>query len=127
MISFHETGELLDEIALSLPKAFYQDLNGGIALSPMEKFHPESKNNELYVLGEYNNSSSLGRFIVIYYGSFIKVYGEAPLEVQKMKLREILVHEFTHHLESKAGAKDLELEDLKKINLYKIKAYGQEK
>jgi hypothetical protein len=48
---------------------------------------------------------------LIYYGSFIRVYGELDLPEAKEKLRGVLLHEFRHHLESLAGERGLEIED----------------
>jgi hypothetical protein len=60
----------------------------------------------------------MGRYISIYYGSFKRVYGHLPKEELRKKLMKTLKHEFTHHLESMAGEKDLEIEDEKFIREY---------
>jgi len=121
MLSFEEIGAMLDDIADELPEDFYRELNGGINLLPDIKKHPESKNDgSLYILGEYHRESrGLGRYINIYYGSFTAVNGYRPAEQQKSELRRILLHEFTHHLESMAGERGLEIKD--KIMLEKYK------
>jgi hypothetical protein len=41
-----------------------------------------------------------------------------PKEELRKKLMKTLKHEFTHHLESMAGEKDLEIEDEKFIREY---------
>ena len=111
MITIEETGEILDEIAEELPAEFYEKLNGGILLLPEVKMHPESKNNDLYIMGQYHHDSVMGRYIQIYYGSFAKIYGDLPREEYKEKLRRTLLHEFTHHIEGLAGECGLELKD----------------
>jgi len=114
MFSFDEIGEMLDEIALSMPAEFYRDLNGGVNLLPGAKLHPESggRYDTLFVMGEYHNDPrGLGRYINMYYGSFINVYGYLSREQQYEELRKILAHEFTHHLESLGGEHDLEWQD----------------
>ena len=57
-------------------------------------------------MGEYCRQYHLGRFIVIYYGSFAQVYGHLPKEDLAKRLRKVLLHEFRHHLESLAGERD---------------------
>jgi predicted Zn-dependent protease with MMP-like domain len=111
MLSIDEAAVILDEIAAELPKEFYNHLNGGILLMPEAKIHPESKARDLYILGTYHNERDLGRYIKIYYGSFERLYGRLPVRRLREKLKEVLVHEFTHHLESLAGERDLERKD----------------
>jgi len=115
---------MLDEIADGLPKDFYKELNGGIILSPDTKMHPEShESGNLYIMGEYHNDrkgyGGLGRYIVMYFGSFVMLYPNLPPERLKAELRRVLIHEFTHHLESLAGERDLEIEDAHKLARYK--------
>lgn len=134
MITFDEAGLMLDDIAEEIPEDFYRELNGGIILLPEAKMHPESvggindnkrfkRISDLYILGEYHNDrkgmGGLGRYIVIYYGSFIKVYSHISREDQRAELRRILIHEFTHHLESLAGERGLEIKDARKLDEYR--------
>ncbi len=118
MIDIDEVGKILDEIAAVLPKEFYKELNGGILLLPQVKYNPAGKNKDLLIMGEYHCNSSMGRYIVIYYGSFKKLYGNLGREALKKKLAHTLKHEFTHHLESLAGERDLEKEDEKFLREY---------
>lgn len=123
MITFEETGIMLDEIADEIPEDFYRELNGGIILLPEAKLHPAG--NNLFILGEYNNDrkgyGGLGRYIAIYYGSFTHLYAHLNPEQQKEELRRILIHEFTHHLESLAGERNLEKKDAENLEKYKRK------
>ena len=122
MISMDKTAKMLDEIASVLPKEFYKKLNGGILLLPEMKMHPENEHSNsanLYIMGQYNYSSSMGRYITIYYGSFAKLYGNLAEEIYKEKLRETLLHEFTHHIESLAGDRSLEIKDKEKLERYR--------
>ena len=123
MISIEEMEALLNEIAEALPDEFYKYLNGGIVLLPEEK--PNKQADNLYILGQYHRDVHLGRFITIYYGSFCRVYGYYPKDQIKEKLKETLLHEFRHHLESLAGEKDLEIEDANKILEYINRQSGQ--
>ena len=117
MISIEEMEAMLDEFASELPQEFYKELNGGILLLPEAKFHEQSQNNGLYIMGEYYRGGNMGRYIAIYYGSFEGVYGHAPVEVLRTELRKTLRHEFRHHLESLGGERDLEVID--EINIAK--------
>ena len=127
MINFDEVGLMLDDIAEEIPKDFYNELNGGVFLSPQIKLHPQSARksgaNDLYIMGEYHNDrqgyGGLGRYIVIYYGSFIQVHANLPPQQQKEELKKVLIHEFTHHLESLARERGLEIKDAQQIEKYK--------
>lgn len=122
MITIEEMEEMLDELAAELPEQFYSELNGGILLLPEKRLSPEAINNDLYTLGEYHYSYSMGRYITMYYGSFEAIYGHLSPEDMKVQLRETLRHEFTHHLESLAGEKDLEIEDERQLARYRYRA-----
>ncbi|HCX03131.1 MAG TPA: hypothetical protein DHM42_01490 [Clostridiales bacterium] len=118
MISIKEMEEMLNEIAEELPQQIYKRLNGGIILLPETKQNPKRQATNLYILGQYHHGGVMGRYISIYYGSFKRVYGNLPKEELRKKLMKTLKHEFTHHLESMAGEKDLEIEDEKFIREY---------
>jgi len=110
-ITFEEFGELLDEITDNLPEAIFVNLNGGVNLSPETVSHPKATDDNLFILGQYNHGGNLGRYITIFYGSFMQIYGKVPLDYLKKQIDRVLRHEFMHHLESMAGEKDLELQD----------------
>jgi hypothetical protein len=118
MITIKEMEEMLNEIAEELPQQIYKRLNGGIILLPETKQNPKRQATNLYILGQYHHGGVMGRYISIYYGSFKRVYGHLPKEELRKKLMKTLKHEFTHHLESMAGEKDLEIEDEKFIREY---------
>ncbi|MDR1068612.1 MAG: metallopeptidase family protein [Clostridiales Family XIII bacterium] len=118
MISIDEMQEMLDELAEELPEEFYDELNGGIILLPEVQRSAYAKADDLYTLGEYRHSWSMGRYIVIFYGSFQQVFGHLSEGELKKELRNTLRHEFTHHLESLAGENALEKEDADYINKY---------
>lgn len=111
MATIEEVQIILDEIAEDLPPEIFKDLNGGIILLDKVKIHDKSIDDDLYVMGEYRYERISGRYIVIYYGSIEKLYGNLSRKKLKKKLSEIVKHEFIHHLESLAGEKTLELED----------------
>ena len=118
MASIEEVQIILDEIAEELPPEIYKDLNGGIILLPQVKYHKKSVDNDLYVMGEYRNERILGRYIIVYYGSVERLYGNLSRNRLKNKLRSVVKHEFLHHLESLAGEKHLEIEDERKLSEY---------
>lgn len=118
MFSIDEVETMLDEISEELPKECYKGLNGGILLLPEIKTHPKSKADDLYVMGEYHNSSDMGKYIVIYYGSFAKVYGHLPAYAVREKLKKTLCHEFIHHIETLAGECGLEIKDAENLAKY---------
>ena len=118
MASIEEVQIILDEIAEELPHELYKELNGGIILLPQTKLHKKSVDDDLYVMGEYRYERISGRYIIVYYGSVDKIYGDISREKLKKKLREVIKHEFVHHLESLAGERFLEIEDEMQIEKY---------
>lgn len=118
MISIEEMEEMLDEIASEIPKEIYRELNGGIILLPDVKYNNIRGRNDLYILGEYHRGGGMGRYITIYYGSFMHVYGFLGEESLKEKVKHTLKHELTHHMESLAGERNLEIKDAQYIADY---------
>lgn len=116
--------EILDRVAESLPKEFFNELNGGILLLSESKKSPYAQNDDLWIMGEYIRSGTMGRMIKIYFGSFEMMYSYLPDDEVAEKLRATLLHEFTHHLESLGGERGMEIED--EINLREyLKAHGK--
>jgi len=112
LLTFEEVGDILDVIAEELPREFYRDLNGGILLLPeaCQDEDEDDSESDLYTLGEYVHDE-MGRYIIIYYGSFVELYKDLSPEKLRKELRETIIHEFTHHIESLAGECDLEIKD----------------
>ena len=113
-----EVEEILEEICESIPSYAYEHLNGGIILTEERKFHQESYAEDLLIMGEYQRSI-LGNMIKIYYGSFMDLYRFSPRERLKEKLEEVLLHEFTHHLEFLDNEWGLVIEDNKFLEEYR--------
>ena len=113
VLSFEQAGELLDRMAEEFPPEFYDELNGGICLLPEAKHDPEFPEEELYIMGEYRNSGMMGKFINLYYGSFAALaQQENWRQVDwEEELYSTLAHEFTHHMEGRAGERGLEIQD----------------
>ncbi len=116
-ITIDEMQNRLDKIAERVPKEFFEGLNLGILLVEDLKFHPKSINNTLYVLGEYQRSRA-GAQIVLYYGSIKNTcYSMSDAELDE-KLEELVFHEFTHHIEYRAGEYGLEIKDKEELMDY---------
>jgi len=119
MIGIDEFFELLKEVCDELPDDFFRDLHHGVLLSEETKISPHARNNDLIIMGEYHRSR-YGNQITIYYGSFARSYPYADRDLLKEKLREVVRHEFRHHMENLSGMHgrdSLEHED--KVNLRK--------
>ncbi len=113
-----EVEEILEDICESIPSYAFDHLNGGIILSEDKKYHEESRADDLLIMGEYQRSI-LGNMIKIYYGSFMEMYRFSSRERLKEKLEEVLLHEFTHHLEFLANEWGLVIEDKKFLEEYR--------
>ena len=111
-LTFDQAGDLLDEMAESFPQAFYTELNGGISLLPDAKADPDFPPGEMYILGEYCDDQ-MGRYILLYYGSFAALAEKEHWteEDWEDELYTTLAHEFTHHIEGRAGERGLERKD----------------
>lgn len=118
MVSMEEAGAMLDAIAEELPQAFYRELNGGISLLPDVRPGAEPG---LFTMGAYHIHPAMGRYIEIYFGSFERVLGDAAPETYRAQLRKTLTHEFTHHIESLAGERGLEIKDARQIAEYRAR------
>ena len=111
ILSIDEVGEILERLLAVLPQEILADLNGGVSLLE-EEMHPAGKDGEhSLLLGQYFASSSFGRHIELYYGSFLAKFRSEPREAWENQLRKTLYHELTHHLEHRAGCRDLAEED----------------
>ena len=118
--------ERFEEIAAEeldlLPKDFFRELHGGVVISEEVKLSDNALENDLYTLGVYKHNS-LGNSIILYYGSFTKTAGMLTSEeAWRKKIREVIRHEFRHHLEHLAGvhnSESLEAEDARELAEYK--------
>lgn len=98
--------KLAGAIADELPSRLVRDLNGGISVLPGKK-----RDGKYFLMGEYIEDPVLGKVIFIHYGSFREILGNAPREEWEEELRETIVHELRHHVESLAGVDDLSIEE----------------
>ena len=118
-VSFERFEEITAELTDRLPEELFRELSGGVMAREQTKLHPAGLNGDLYILGEYHVHPHLGRFVVLYYGSFMACLDWMEEESLRERMWKVLRHEFLHHLESLAGEKDLAVEDAKKIAVYR--------
>ena len=103
MLSYEQAGDVLDGLLDALPEGIFEGLNGGVYLVEEEKISEDGR----YTLGTYFRGA-MGKYIELYYGSFIGLYGEMDDETFIRRLKSTLHHELTHHIESLAGDRSLE-------------------
>ena len=108
--TYEEMGDWLEEIADEFPDAFFQELDGGIQLEERELPDSSFPPGEMYIMGEYCHDM-LGRYIVLYYGSFVQLLRDEVQEVWKDEIFATIAHEFTHHMEETAGLHALDDKD----------------
>ena len=113
MIDINRFSQIVNLQAEKLPEAIFRRLNLGIGVVEHAKQEQHSKSDRpLYILGEYRVHHAMGRGILLYFGSFAHTYPNMQDEAALAELiSQVLKHELTHHLESLAGAKDLEIAD----------------
>ena len=117
MVDIDSFYEMLNEVCEELPDDFFRELHYGVQLSEEFKLSPLDEDGTILIMGEYTRSRQ-GNKIVIYYGSFARTCGWMSEEQLKDKLREIVRHEFRHHMENLTGmygADSLEHEDREEI------------
>lgn len=117
-MTYEEFEAEVGRISLELPDDLFAKLNGGVVVQPMEKLHKRSvEGHPLYIAGEYMRSPSM-RNVVIYYGSFMRLYGRLSDKAISEHIREVLLHELRHHWESLSGERGLEIEDEEQLAAY---------
>jgi len=117
LFSIDDINLMLDDIAAELPDEIFSNLNGGVSLLPDVKKSSADPSGGLYTLGEYRRDQ-MGRYIIIYYGSICAVHGSDTPGQMRENLKRVLTHELTHHMESLAGERDLEIEDEIELDEY---------
>ena len=108
--TYDQMGDWLEEIVQEFPEAFFQELDGGSQLEEQAMPDPEFPPGEMYIMGEYVHDM-LGRYIVLYYGSFAALLSEEDETVWKDEIFATVAHEFTHHMEETAGLHALDDKD----------------
>lgn len=101
ILSYEQMGDMLEEIAAEFPDAFFEGLDSGIQLEEKALPDPAFPPGEMYIMGEYCHDL-LGRYIVLYYGSFAALLRDEDEEFWLDEIFATVAHEFTHHLEDTA-------------------------
>ncbi|MBK5253071.1 MAG: metallopeptidase family protein [Peptostreptococcaceae bacterium] len=117
MISIDKFIEIAGEIVDEIPDILFKELSGGVVVREEEMLHPQRKRDDLYILGEYVRNHS-GMTILLFYGSFVRMFEFESTEFITSKIREVVRHELRHHMEGLSGIKDLEIEDQEYLERY---------
>ena len=113
MLTFEEAQDALDELIDELPPEIFKGLNGGAVIVP-DIMHDS---NGLLILGRYHfQPRGLGRYVTIHYGSIFAAHGHLSAELFREKIKDVLHHELTHHLEHLAGDRSLEIKDAQDVS-----------
>lgn len=102
MISIEIYKQIVSQLLDELPEEFFRELSGGVIVSEAFAVPDYARGNDLYTLGLYKVFSGV-RQIILFKGSFDRVYPQADAEEAQSILRGVLRHEFRHHLEFLAG------------------------
>ena len=119
-MSIEEYRAIVSELMDELPAEFFRELTGGVVVSDALMIPDYARGDDICTLGEYRVYSGM-RQIVMYKGSFDRMYPRADAEEAGQILRGILRHEFRHHVEYLGGvhnASSLEAEDARKKQEY---------
>lgn len=100
-----------NEVAEALPADLFSRLNGGILVEPSKK-----EEGEYLLMGEYIEDPGMGNMVLLYYGSFREILGDASIGEWKEEIEETIIHELRHHIESLAGLDDLSVEEEAELN-----------
>ena len=102
-----EFTEFADKLVnTEVPPALLRELNLGIVVLPQEK-----DDGEYLITGEYI-TEEIGSHIILYYGSFDEVLQGETREVWEENIRETIMHELQHHIESLAGDEKLARQEM---------------
>lgn len=108
--TFDQFADLLDNAIDRIPDRFLRDLSGGFNLRRETK-----REDGYYIMGEYIEDGLGGCFIVFYYGSFVALLADEPMNIWEEEIIDTVLHEMQHHREALAGRDDLgqrEMEEL---------------
>lgn len=120
MISTEEYRAIVSDLMDELPEAFFRDLTGGVILSEALVIPDYARGNDLYTMGQYQVCCGV-RQIVMFKGSFDRLYPNAGVPEAREILRGVLRHEFRHHIEFLGGihnSSSLEAEDARQKRAY---------
>ena len=127
MISMEQYKSILSELLDELPEEFFRELSGGVIVSEALVIPDYARGNDLYTMGQYQIVYGMKQ-IVMYKGSFDRVYPNADEDTARKLLRGILRHEFRHHLEFLGGVRgssSLEAQDEREKRAYLSRRGGE--
>lgn len=113
-MTFKAFADAADRLASQIPEPLLEGLTGGIQISREERQYPDDP-PDVRILGEYITDPYLGAQIVLYHGSFRRLFAGEAEEVWLEELAATLRHELRHHLEARAGLSDLDREDMEEL------------
>lgn len=117
ILTIDQCYDILDRLVEEYPEELFQNLNGGILL--LEEALPDPEAGEdVYIMGEYC-WDEMGRYIYLYYGSFVELLSDEEESVWEEELRITLRHELTHHVEGMAGERSLEYKDSEQMEAFR--------
>jgi hypothetical protein len=117
-MTYEEFQQILHEELLRIPYQYKRGVNGFYAEKRPHRH--EKLSLGLYTLGHYMPSADPGGArIVLYYGSFRKVFRGAPAPLLRQEIAKTLAHELLHHWEHQAGVNPLGEEDARKLARWK--------
>ena len=120
MISTDEYKAIISDLMDELPEEFFRKLTGGVIMSEALAIPDYARENDLYTLGQYQVYYGV-RQIVLFKGSFDRLYPHADVSEARAILRGVLRHEFRHHIEFLGGihnSSSLEAEDAREKQAY---------
>ncbi|MBQ4192612.1 MAG: hypothetical protein II650_00010 [Clostridia bacterium] len=126
MLTLEEYRTIIEELMDELPEEFFRDLNGGVIVSEALAIPDYARGGDIFTMGQYLVYSGM-RQIVMFKGSFDRVYPQADEAEARRLLRGILRHEFRHHLEFLGGVHNstsLEAEDERRKQEY-LASHGE--
>ena len=126
MISTEEYRAIVSDLLDELPEAFFRELTGGVIMSEALVIPDYARDDDLYTLGQYQVCYGV-RQIVMFKGSFDRLYPQADVPAAREILRGILRHEFRHHIEFLGGihnSSSLEAEDERTTRAYLARSDG---
>lgn len=120
MLSTEEYEAIISELMDELPEEFFRKLTGGVITSTAVMIPDYARGNDLYTMGQYQVCYGV-RQIVMFKGSFDRLYPNVGAPEAREILRGVLRHEFRHHIEFLGGihnSSSLEAEDARRKQAY---------
>lgn len=121
MVSIRSFRAMVARALDRIPEPLLRELDAGVIVLEEARHNP-SDPPDVHILGEYIDDVAIGRHVVLYYGSFRAILGDAPAEEVQEEITRTLAHELRHHVESLAGVDWLDEEDWEEIRRFRAEA-----